>query len=75
MISLKYRWEHDYIAAILETDNEKLAKRIAEAESIMLARVDALKAYHEGTPEERDSLATALAGLHKLRIERLGRYH
>jgi hypothetical protein len=75
MISIKYAWENDYVAAILETDNERLAARIAAAESTMLARVDELNMDHGGTPEERESLTTALAGLHKLRIERLDRYH
>ena len=72
MISLKYDWEDEYVAAILETDNARLQERISAAELAIANRVDALNMNHGGTPEERQSLATALAGLHKLRIERLG---
>jgi hypothetical protein len=68
MISLKYDWERGYIDAILETDDDKLATRIAAAELTMLARVDLLNMDHGGTPEERCALTTALVGLHKLRI-------
>jgi hypothetical protein len=75
MISLKYDWERDYIDAILETDDEKLAERIAAAESNMRARGGQLNMDDGGTQEERCSLTTALAGLHKLRIERLGHYY
>jgi hypothetical protein len=74
MIPLKYAWEKDYIAAILETDDQKLAEVVASAESAMLARVDELNMDHGGTPEERESLLTALAGLQTLRSERLGRW-
>jgi hypothetical protein len=45
---------------------------IAEAQSTISARVDQLNMDHGGTPEERTYLATALAGLHTLKRERLG---
>jgi len=35
MISLKYDWEYDYVAAILEEDNAKLPDRISSAERAM----------------------------------------
>ena len=74
MISLKYDWEHEYIAAVLETDNAVLPERISTAELAIANRVDALNMNHGGTPEERQSLAAAQAGLHKLRVERLGQW-
>jgi hypothetical protein len=40
MISFKYEWEREYVAAILETDDARLAALIAVAESKMLARVN-----------------------------------
>ena len=72
MILLEYPWEKDYIAAILETDDGKLANLIATAQSTMLARVDELNRTRGGTIEEREDLASALGGLHKMRVERLG---
>lgn len=71
LISLKYDWEHDYLAAILETDDEKLKDMVARAESTLLARVDQLNTDRGGSSEERSSLTTALSGLRKLRSERL----
>jgi len=74
LITLKYDWEHDYLVAILETDNEKLMDLVERAKSTMLARVDQLNRDHGESAEERASLATALCGLRKLRIERLGTF-
>jgi hypothetical protein len=71
MISLKYDWERAYVDAILETDDSRLPALIASAQSTILARVDQLNMDHGGTPEERTYLATALAGLHTLKRERL----
>lgn len=73
MISYTYEWEREYVAAILEADNATLATLIAVAESTMLARVGQLNMGHLEAPEERSYLATAIAGLEKLRTERLGR--
>ena len=72
MISLKYDWEYDYVAAILEEDNAKLPDRISSAERAITNRLDVLKNDHGGTPEEVSAIATALGGLEKLRLERLG---
>ena len=71
MISLKYGWEHEYIAAILETDNEKLPIRIDEAKAVVLGRVERLNACKDEARDERISLANALAGLQKLKAGRL----
>jgi len=69
---LKCKWERDYLTAIREPDNIKLAERIARAESTILARVKKLNMGHGGSLEEWSSISTALSGLLKLRIERLG---
>ena len=60
VFSLKYDWEYDYVAAILEEDNARLPDRISYAELAMTNRLDVLKKDHGGTPEEVSALATAL---------------
>jgi hypothetical protein len=72
MISLTYDWERAYIDAILETDDEKLTKSVDTAGEKLLARIHELNNDHDGNAEEVQRLATALGGLHKMRIERLG---
>jgi len=69
---LNVRLERAYIDAILETDDEKLTKRIDTAEEKLLARISELNNDHGGNPEELEALVTAMGGLHKMRIERLG---
>lgn len=73
-MELKYPWMYEYISAIVETEDDKLAEGIAVAEATILARVDELALDHGGAPEEQVSLAGALTELNKLRIERLGYY-
>ena len=73
-MELKYPWMYEYISAIVETEDDKLAEGIAVAEATIPARVDELALDHGGAPEEQVSLAGALAELNKLRIERLGYY-
>lgn len=73
-MELKYPWMYEYIYAIVETEDDKLAEGIAVAEATILARVDELALDHGGAPEEQVSLAVALSELNKLRIERLGCY-
>ena len=68
---LKYAWEHVYVAAILETDNKKLASRISAAKAAMFARIERLNEHRDESIDERESLAVALIGLHKLSLERL----
>ena len=72
MMSLKYDWEEECIAAILEPDDEKLPVRLNVARAVMLSRVEFLNRNYYEAKHERHSLAAALVGLHKLRIERLG---
>ena len=73
MVTLKYEWEHQYVAAILETDDAKLPDRYSAAKIAIANRIDSLNMNHGGTPEERASIDAALTSLEKLRIERLGR--
>ena len=73
MISLTYDWEKAYIDAILEPDDAKLTKCIDVAEEKLRARINQLNnSDDDGNAEEIERLATALGGLHKMRIERLG---
>jgi hypothetical protein len=57
MISLTYDWERAYIDAILETDDEKLTKRIDTAEEKLLARISDLSNDRGGNSEEVQALA------------------
>jgi hypothetical protein len=75
VISFKYEWEREYVAAILETDDAVLAERILAAGLAIANRMDALYVNEGGTQEEQQSITAALASLEKLRIERLGRSH
>ena len=70
-----YPWEAAYVAAILETDDARLADRISAAELAIANRMDALNMDHGGTTEEQQSLTASLASLEKLRIERLKSAH
>ena len=56
----------------MEEDNARLPDRISSAEIAITNRLDVLKKDHGGTPEEVSAIATALGGLEKLRLERLG---
>ena len=73
MISFKYEWEREYVAAILETDDERLAARILAAGLAIANRMDELNVSDGGTQEEQQAITAALASLEKLRIEWLGR--
>jgi hypothetical protein len=64
-----YPWQDLYEAAIVETDNEKLTKRIRQAKFAIDARVHELQMDHGGTPGERHAISDALSGLNVLRRE------
>jgi hypothetical protein len=66
-----YVWEPLYVAAILETDDARLPKRIAEARAAMNARIARL-ADIEGNWVERRAMEAALHALRVLHGERLG---
>lgn len=70
-----YDWEGIYEAAILETDNGKLAQRVRAAKAAIDARLQVLQLDHGGTPEERQAIADALAGLSILRRDFEKRTH
>jgi len=69
VISFKYEWEREYVAAILETDDERLAARILAAGLAIANRMDELNVSDGGRQEVQQSITAALASLEKLRIE------
>ena len=69
---MKYDWEHEYVAAILETDDARLPDRFSAAKLAIANRIDALNMNHGGAPEERAAIDAALTGLEQLRVERIG---
>ena len=69
----EYVWEEVYKAAIVETDDGKLPNRIQAAKASIDNRLHDLQMDHGGTPEERQAISDALAGLIILRRE-LERY-
>jgi hypothetical protein len=66
---LHFPWEKTYVAAILETDDQCLRKRIDAAEEAILLRLTDLtdEMYHAEILE----IEKALMGLNTLRRERL----
>jgi hypothetical protein len=67
----RYVWEGLYEAAILETDDAKLPQRLRSAKAAIDVRLQEIQLDHGGTPEERQAIADALAGLIVLRRERV----
>jgi len=64
-----YEWQRHYEAALLETDPRRLTRLIKAAEVEIDARVEELRLKHDGSRDERDAIAEALAGLNILRKE------
>jgi hypothetical protein len=64
-----YVWEESYKTAILETDDAKLTNRIRAAKGAIDERLQEMQMDHGGTPEERQAIIDALAGLKVLRRE------
>jgi hypothetical protein len=64
-----YVWEESYKAAILETDDSKMPNRLRAAKGAIDKRLQEMQADHGGTPEERQAITDALAGLNTLRRE------
>jgi hypothetical protein len=62
-----YPWQDLYEAAIVETDDEKLTKRIQQAKFAIDSRLHELQINHGGTPGERHAISDALFGLNVLR--------
>jgi len=61
------KWRQLYLAALFETDKQKLPSCIATAELAMSQRARELFATPEGGDEERDGLQEALYALRALR--------
>ena len=59
----EYVWVEVYKAALVETDEGKLPNRIQAAKVAVDNRLYELQMDHGGTPEERQALSDALAGL------------
>jgi len=64
-----YVWEESYKAAILETDDKVLPHRLHTAKGAIDKRLQEMQMDHGGTPEERQAITDALAGLNILRRE------
>jgi hypothetical protein len=64
-----YVWEESYKTAILETDDAKLPNRLRAAKGAIDTRLQEMQMDHGGTPEERQAITDALAGLNVLRRE------
>jgi len=64
--SISPSWRELYTAALFETDNNRLAERIAEAERAIVARARELFAAGADTIEEDQALDDALYALRAL---------
>lgn len=68
-------WQDLYKAALFETDKSKTAKRIADAERMILVRAQTLMNQPNNSCAERNSLAVALYALSVLKIYRRAEPH
>jgi hypothetical protein len=69
-------WQDLYKAAVLETDDEKLHKRLRAAKAAIDVQLHELQSnHHGGMPDERQAISDALAVLNVLRREREARSH
>jgi hypothetical protein len=66
-----YAWQDLYEAAVLETDDRKLAERFPVVKAWINARLQELQMMPQVTREERQAISDALNGLDVLRRERL----
>jgi hypothetical protein len=64
-----YVWQESYQAAMIETDDKMLPNRLQLAKAAIDTRLHDLQMDHGGTPEERQAISDALAGLNILRRE------
>jgi hypothetical protein len=62
-------WRELYRNAFVETDDRKLPNLIQVAKAAIYDRIHELLMDHGGTPEERQAISDALAGLNILRRE------
>lgn len=66
---LVYTWQRYYEEAMVETDPRRLERLIKAAEIEIDARMEELRLKHDGTRDEKDAIAEALASLNILRKE------
>lgn len=64
-----YTWQRHYEEALVETDPRRLARLIKAAEVEIDARMEELRLRHDGTRDEKDAIAEAIASLNILRKE------
>jgi hypothetical protein len=62
-----YAWQELYGAAVLETDDGELAKRLPVLKAGIDTRLQELQMDRQVTPEEQRAIRTALTGLDVLR--------
>jgi hypothetical protein len=70
-----YAWQELYGAAVLETDDGKLAKRLPVVKAGVDTRLQELQMDHQVTREERQAISDALTGLDVLRKDLERRSH
>ena len=63
-------WRESYEQAVSEFDPGKLVERVADAETAILSRMQALQTSSDGNVE-RQAIGEALNGLRTLQIEKL----
>src|SRR5205823_8734788 len=64
-------WQHEYQAALLELDTEKLRERVAAAETAIFNRLQAISQGSNHTAE-RQAIEDAFASLRVLKRDNLG---
>lgn len=64
-----YGWQRHYEEALVETDPRQLMRLIKVAEIEIDARMEELRLKHNGSRDEKDAIAEALASLNILRKE------
>jgi hypothetical protein len=62
-----YTWQEPYEAAVLETDDRELAKRLPVVKARIDTRLQELQMDPQVTREERQAISDALKGLDLLR--------
>jgi hypothetical protein len=65
-----YPWQHDYQAALLELDPEKLAQRVEAAETAIFKRLQTISQGPDSNAE-RQAIEDAVASLRVLKQEKL----
>jgi len=71
-MTMTYVWYESYRAVVLETDWTRMHERIHSAESKLHDRQRVLLKGHDGTPQEKQAIASALNAVRTLRQEVAG---